>query len=273
MQIPYDTIETEVDNHVLTVWLNRPEKHNAFNDQMIGELTTCFTKICKEQAIRLVILRGRGKTFCAGADLNYMKSIAAFGYDENHQDARLLANLFETIYKCKLPTLAVVHGAAFGGANGLLAACDVVIAGENTTFAFSEVKIGIAAATIGPFVLKRTGEFKGKEWMMTGKRFKATEAAEGGLVNKVVPDDEIDEAVEAYVKEFRSAAPCAVRYTKEMINFISGEADSDITAYTADLIARLRASEEGQEGMAAFLEKRKPGWVKESGESRKTRNL
>jgi methylglutaconyl-CoA hydratase len=263
MQTSYETLDIQRSNQVLTVWLNRPEKHNAFNDQMIGELTTCFTEVGKEKGIRLVVLRGKGKTFCAGADLNYMKSIAAFGHDENYRDARALANLFETIYKCRVPTMAVVQGAAFGGANGLLAACDIVVAGEQTTFAFSEVKIGIAAATIGPFVLRRTGEFKGKEWMMTGKRFKAPEAAKGGLVNTVVPDEEIDATVNTYIKEFQSAAPCAVRYTKEMINFITGEAASDITAYTADLIARLRASEEGQEGMAAFLEKRKPGWVEE----------
>ena len=174
------------DGYQLTIWLNRPEVHNAMNDMMIAELTDAFIEIYALNDIRVVILRGKGKSFCAGADLNYMKGIAGFGHDENVKDGKRLADLFYTIYKCPFPSVAVVHGSAFGGANGLLAACDIVIAEENTTFAFSEVKLGIAPATISPFVIKRIGEFGAKELMMTGKRFKGKEAEKWHLVNQEI---------------------------------------------------------------------------------------
>jgi methylglutaconyl-CoA hydratase len=257
----YKTIEFEIDNTVATIYLNRPELHNAFNDIMISELTDCFVKVGKLENIRVVILRGKGKSFCAGADLNYMKGIAQFGYKENFEDGKRLANLFDTVYKCPKPTIAVVHGAAFGGANGLLAACDIVIADEDTTFAFSEVKIGISPATIGPYVLKRIGEFAGKELMMTGKRFKGKEAEKFGLVNKSVKDGKMETVLKEYIKQFMTSAPKAVEATKEMINKIVGNKLTDPMEYTADLIAQLRAADEGQQGMAAFLEKRRPGWV------------
>ncbi len=260
MNEKYLTIELERQEALVTLWLNRPEKHNAFDDTMIAELTAAFREVAALEAIRLVILRGRGKSFCAGADLNYMKGVAAFGYQENFEDARKLAGLFEAVYSCPLPTLGVAHGAVFGGANGLLAACDVVVADEGTTFAFSEVKIGVAPATIGPFVLKRTGEFRGKELMMTGRRFKGREAERYGLVNRAVPGEELKDAVDSFVMEFMTAAPGAVRSTKEMIVEVMNGEGNDISEYTADLIARLRASEEGQEGMAAFLGKRRPNW-------------
>ena len=258
----YQTIEFELKDNLGIVWLNRPEKHNAFNEIMIAELTDCFNSIKGLDNIRMIILRGKGKSFCAGADLNYMKGISAFGYEENFNDGKKLAWLFETIYRCPKPTLAVIHGAAFGGANGLLAACDIVIAEENTTFAFSEVKIGIAPATIGPYVLKRTGEFAGKDLMMTGRRFKGLEAEKAGLVNRAVNVDVLEEVLEEYIKEIMSAAPKAVMATKEMIYKVINEDELKTTDFTADLIAQLRASDEGQEGMAAFLEKRKPNWVK-----------
>jgi len=256
----YQTLEFNKTEAITAIRLNRPDIHNAFNDVMIAELTDCFLEIEKLEDIRLVILRGNGKSFCAGADLNYMKGIAKFGYKENYEDAKKLAKLFETVYNCSKPTLALVHGACFGGANGLIAACDIVIAEENTKFAFSEVKLGIAPATIGPYVLKRTGEFSGKELMMTGRRFNGKEAEKAGLVNRCVNENELEEVVEKYSKEFKSAAPGAVNATKEMIMKVMNENGEEITDYTADLIAGLRASEEGQEGMAAFLEKRKAGW-------------
>ena len=258
----YQTIEYEEKESIFTIFLNRPEVHNAFNDIVISELTSCFEEVGKMENVRVVVLRGRGKSFCAGADLNYMKGIAQFGYRENFEDGKRLANLFETVYSCPKPTIAVVHGAAFGGANGLLAACDIVIAEENTTFAFSEVKIGISPATIGPYVLKRIGEYGGKELMMTGKRFKGKEAEKFGLVNKSVSNSELETVFEEYIKQFMTAAPKAVEATKEMINKIVENKLENPMEYTADLIAKLRAADEGQEGMAAFLEKRRPGWVK-----------
>ena len=259
-----NTITLQKEEGIFTITLNRPEVHNAMNDLMISELTNAFSEAGKQEDVRLVVLRGNGKSFCAGADLNYMKSIAGYGYEENEKDALKLAGLFKAVYDCPVPTLAVVHGAAFGGANGLLAACDIVIAEENTTFAFSEVKLGIAPATIAPFVIKRIGEYGAKELMMTGKRFKAPEAEKWHLVNQVAAEEELEEVLEKYIKEFMSAAPGAVKATTELIRKVteSGEVNREIINYTAGKIAELRASEEGQEGMAAFLEKRKAGWVK-----------
>jgi len=260
----YYTISVSYEKGVLTITLNRPEIRNAMNDLMIGELTAAFEEAGRPDDIRLVILRGSGKSFCAGADLNYMKSIAKFGYEENEKDAQKLAALFKTIYDCPVPTLAVVHGAAFGGANGLLASCDIVVAEVKTTFSFSEVKLGIAPATIAPFVMKRIGETGAKELMMTGRRFKAPEAEKWHLVNQVAAEDELDDVVEKYIKEFMSSAPGAVKATGELIKKVSesGEISKELIDYTAGKIAELRASEEGQEGMAAFLEKRKAKWVK-----------
>jgi len=257
----YQTILIEKNNQLFTVWLNRPELHNAMNDVMIAELTDAFNSLPKQEDIRVVILRGKGKSFCAGADLNYMKSIANYGFEENEKDGRKLFSLFMAIYDCPIPTIAVVHGSAFGGANGLLAACDIVVAEKNTTFAFSEVKLGIAPATISPFVIKRIGEYGAKELMMTGKRFKSLEAEKWHLINHTVEEEEIEKTLTYLTKQLLSSAPDAVRQTKEMIDKVLGEEIHNTVDYTAKKIAKLRASKEGQEGMASFLEKRKPYWV------------
>jgi len=263
MKTSYSTIKITIEGVVAKIVLNRPEVHNALNDTMISELTGAFENVAEEKNIRLVVLMGEGKSFCAGADLNYMKSIAGYGFEENVKDGKKLAALFRTVYDCPLPTVAVVHGAAFGGANGLLAACDIVIAEENTKFAFSEVKLGIAPATISPFVVKRIGEFGAKELMLTGKRFSAEEAEKWHLVNRVAPKQDLENVLNEYFKEFGSAAPGAVKTSKAMITKVITDNNLDsVTNEMAELIAKLRASEEGQEGMAAFLEKRKPGWSK-----------
>ncbi|MCF6341356.1 MAG: enoyl-CoA hydratase-related protein [Bacteroidales bacterium] len=257
----YEAITIE-QGIVTMVSLNRPEVHNAINDVMIAELTRAFREIPKDKSVRLIVLRGNGKSFCAGADLNYMKSIAGFGFEENVKDAKKLAALFQTVYDCPLPTLAVIHGAAYGGANGLLAACDMVVAEENTNFAFSEVKLGIAPATISPFVIRRIGEFGAKELMMTGKRFKGKEAEKWHLVNLAVAEFKLDEEVNCLIKQILGSGPEAVKTTKKLIEKVVDEKTPDDTIeYTTKLIAELRASAEGQEGMAAFLEKRKPKWV------------
>ncbi len=259
MKEVYNTILIRKEENIVTVTMNRPEVHNAMNAQMIAELTEVFQNF-NDDAIRAVVLRGNGKSFCAGADLNYMKEIATFGYDENKADSLKLARLFQSIYDCPFPTIAVVHGAAFGGANGLLAACDIVIAEENTTFAFSEVKLGIAPATIAPFVMKRIGEFGAKELMITGKRFKGQEALKWHLVNNAVPENELENTLNTLLDELKRNAPGAVRATKNLIRTIVDNEQNDMLTYTASLIAELRAAEEGQEGMAAFLEKRKAKW-------------
>ena len=255
----YNTISVNTENRVVWISLNRPDVHNAMNAEMIAELTNCFSSLSEKTEYRAVVLSGNGKSFCAGADLNYMKSIAAFGFEENVNDAKKLASLFKSIYDCKIPTIALVHGAVFGGANGLISACDIVVAEENSTFAFSEVKLGIAPATIGPFVINRIGEFGAKELMLTGKRFKAEEAKRWNLVNHIFKQGE-DKPLKNILKEFDTAAPEAVRATKQLIKEIQSDETDDVFNYTAKLIAKLRASEEGQEGMAAFLEKRKPNY-------------
>lgn len=261
----YQIIVVEQNRSVLTIRLNRPEVHNAMNKEMIRELTEVFRQLTKKAELpRVVVLRGNGKSFCAGADLNYMKGIAGFGFTENHKDGEALAALFRSIYECPAPTLAVVHGSAFGGANGLLAACDMAIATENTRFAFSEVKLGIAPATIAPFVIKRIGEFGAKELMLTGKLFNGKEAEKWHLINHAVKKEKLEEKLQEILNDLLAAAPGAVGQTKNLIQKIVGDSNLDENIeFTARLIATLRASEEGQEGMAAFLEKRKAKWAKQ----------
>ncbi|MEJ2594582.1 MAG: enoyl-CoA hydratase-related protein [bacterium] len=254
-------IQIEEDK-VTTIWLNRPDVRNAMDEQMITELTTAFHDAGDNQNVRAIILRGRGKSFCAGADLNYMKSIAEFGFDENVKDAQKLAALFQTVYLCPVPTIAMVHGAAFGGANGLLAACDIVIAEENTKFAFSEVKLGIAPATISPFVIRRIGEYGARELMVTGKRFNAREALKWKLVNHVTEESTFEQMMEEIVQHILSAGPVAVRETKQLIRQVDASNPvEELMKHTAQMIARLRGSAEGREGMSSFLEKRKPKWM------------
>lgn len=262
MKKEFTTIAIE-EGIVTTIWLNRPELHNAMDNVMIAELTEAFQFLGNSKSVRVLVLRGKGKSFCAGADLNYMKSIAAYGFEENVKDGKKLAALFQAIYDCPLPTVAVVHGAAFGGANGLLASCDIVIANEKTTLAFSEVKLGITPATIAPFVIKRIGEFGAKELMMTGKRFKANEAKKWKLVNHAVGEELIEETLSGTVRQLLGSAPNAVKETKDLIRevVVSSGITEGLIEMTASKIAELRASEEGQEGMAAFLEKRKANWV------------
>lgn len=254
----FKSIIIEEIDKVKIIWLNRPDVHNAMNAQMIEELTFAFSSI--EDQTRAIVLRGKGKSFCAGADLNYMKEIASFSIDENFRDSLELAKLFESIYTCSCPTIAVVHGSAFGGANGLLASCDIVLAEESTNFAFSEVKLGIAPATIAPFVIKRIGEFGAKELMITGKRFKAKEALKWNLINSSLPEIDLDNALHNLIKEIKSNGPKAVLATKNLIHSIIREVSEETLKYTAQIIAELRGSSEGQEGMASFLEKRKPNW-------------
>ncbi len=259
MKKVYNTILVSEEESIVIITMNRPEVHNAMNALMIAELTEAYQNL-GDEGIRAVVLRGNGKSFCAGADLNYMKEIASFGYDDNKADSLKLARLFQSIYDCPYPTIAVVHGAAFGGANGLLAACDIVVAEENTTFAFSEVKLGIAPATIAPFVIKRIGEFGAKELMITGKRFKGQEALRCRLINSAVPEAELEKTLNTLLEELKRNAPGAVRATKNLIRTVVENKQNDMITYTASLIAELRAAEEGQEGMAAFLEKRKAKW-------------
>jgi methylglutaconyl-CoA hydratase len=258
----FQTIEFEQKGDLGIVWLNRPEIHNAFNEVMIAELITAFEAINEMKEIRVVILRGRGKSFCAGADLNWMRGVAGYSYEQNYKESLNLSKCFYTIYTCKKPTIAMVHGAAIGGANGLLSSCDFAYADENTTFSLSEVKIGIIPACISPYVIKRVGEYSAKELMITGKRIKGPEAEYHRLVNKSLPPDELEQYVNGIIDMLRTSGPVAMTQCKSLIYNISNkETLEEALESTARMIAEIRQSAEGQEGMAAFLEKRKPGWV------------
>jgi len=259
----FNNIEFELQDQVGTIWLNRPDKHNAMNAEMISEIIDCFELLNDDAEVRVILLKGRGKSFCAGADLNYMKGIAEFGFKENYEDSLRLAKCFNVIYTCKKPTIAVVQGAAIGGANGLLAACDYVFCTDDAKFAFSEVKLGIAPATISLYVLKRIGEFRARDLMLSGRRFTGIEAAQYQLANAAHPENEIEENTNKMVQFLLSSGPNAITACKELIYNISNKYDFESAIdYSARVIAELRASGEGQEGMASFLEKRKPNWVK-----------
>lgn len=259
----YDTIEFEVKNGIGTLWLNRPEVRNAFNNHMIRDIIDCLESIEHDPEILALVIRGRGKTFCAGADIHWMKSFSKRSYEEDYQENMHLARCFYMLYTFSKPTIAIAHGASFGGGNGLLAACDIAYCAENTTFAFSEVKIGIIPATISPYIIKRTGEFNARELMLSGKRFGCQEAYAKGLINHIYPEQALEEALEQLFIELRTNSPQAMASTKELIFTICKSSNFNETIdYTARMIADARASEQGQEGMAAFLEKRKPSWVK-----------
>jgi len=259
----YNTIACESKNQVTTIWLNRPEVHNAFNELMISELINCFESINGKEEVRVVLLRGKGKSFCAGADLNWMKDVTSYVYEENLKESLRLSHCFYSIYTCNKPTVAVVHGAAIGGANGLLAACDMAFCEENTTFSLSEVKIGVIPACISPYIVKRVGEFGARELMLTGRRIKGREAEKIKLINQSLPIDELEKQVTSVINLLLTSGPSAMSQCKKLIFDVSNTLSlEEALEYTARMIAEIRASEEGQEGMQAFLKKRTPGWVK-----------
>jgi methylglutaconyl-CoA hydratase len=258
----FSTIEFDQQADLGIIWLNRPDIHNAFNEVMIQELIDCFEAVNKMEDIRIVILRGRGKSFCAGADLNWMRGVANYSFEQNFKESLNLSKCFFTIYTCKKPTIAVVHGAAIGGANGLLASCDFAYADDNTTFSLSEVKIGVVPACISPYVTKRVGEYGSRELMLTGRRIKGKEAEHFRLVNKSLPAEELETYLSYVVDLLRTSGPKAMSQCKNLIyNICNMETLEQAMESTARMIAQMRASDEGQEGMAAFLEKRKPKWT------------
>ena len=245
-------------------WINldRPEVRNALNAELIHELTEVFDWLNSRDDIRVIILKGNGKAFCAGADLEYMKAMAGFSYNQNLADAQNLSKLFQTIYFCNKAVIVDVHGACIGGANGIIAAADIVIAEKETKFAFSEVRLGITPATISPFVVQKIGNTAAKELMLTGRRFTADEAKAFHLVNVVVSEAEMIDAERQYIEHFLHASPDAIAECKNLLRMVSGTDDrfNPIYMQTSVAIANQRISKAGQEGMAAFFEKRKPNW-------------
>ncbi|MBU1625735.1 enoyl-CoA hydratase/isomerase family protein [bacterium] len=255
------TIEIIRDGKILRIFLNRPDLHNAFNDVMIGELKSAYDDAAKDDALRIVILSGRGKSFCAGADLNWMRNQINFIFDENLNDALKLADLMYTIYHFPKPTIGRINGTTIGGGTGLAAVNDIVIASKDAKFSLSEVKIGLVPACISPYVLKRMGEKNCREYFITGERLAAEKAKVTGLVNEVVEPENLDDMVDSYVKRILSSGPNAISVCKELVENVPAMSIENAKAYTAEVIAKLRVSDEGQEGMAAFFEKRKPLWA------------
>ena len=245
-------------------WINldRPEVRNALNAELIHELTEVFEWLNSRDDIRVVILKGNGKAFCAGADLEYMKAMAGFSYNQNIADAEKLSKLFQTIYFCNKAVIVDVHGACIGGANGIVAAADIVIAEKETKFAFTEVRLGLTPATISPFVVGRIGNTAAKELMLTGRRFTADEAKEFRLVNVVVDEAEMIDTERQYIEHFLQASPDAIAECKNLLRMVSGTDDryNPVFMQTSVAIANQRVSKAGQEGMKAFFEKRKPEW-------------
>jgi methylglutaconyl-CoA hydratase len=243
--------------------MNRPDSHNALNADLIEALTRCFEELAEDQETRVVVLSGEGRSFCAGADIGYMRETVGLSYEENLEDARRLAMMFWTIDECPKPVVAKVLGAAMGGGAGLLAVADVVVADSEARFAFSEVRLGIGPVTIAPFVVRKIGTSHARSLFLTGERFGAERAREIGLVHRVVSRDGLDEAVEEKVGELLEGGPVAQATIKGLLRRLETTEPMEAPGLTARVISELRTGEEGQEGLAAFLEKREPGWRRE----------
>jgi methylglutaconyl-CoA hydratase len=257
----YETISVESAGRIGRIWLDRPQVHNAFNAVMIRELRGALAALRDDARVRVVVLSGRGRSFCAGADLNWMREIVRYSYEQNLEESTALADFLFELYAFPKPTIARVAGAAIGGGAGFLSACDIVVAEEGTQFGLSEVKIGLVPACIAPYVVRRTGEGRARRYFLTGERFGAGRAAEIGLADDVAPAGGLDAKVDAIAALLLSSGPEALAKCKELLRRVPGMDFAEAKAYTAEMIAHLRVSPEGQEGMAAFLEKRKPKWT------------
>jgi methylglutaconyl-CoA hydratase len=261
--MPYQFLATRREGPVEYLTLNRPDVRNAFNEQVIGELTQWASDIPDEivgTGLRAIVLSGAGKVFSGGADAAWLLKTARYTEEENLRDAAATAHMFSALDQLPVPLVARVHGAALGGGCGLAAVCDIVIADEQTTFGFTEVKLGILPAVISPFVLAKIGRSAARELFLTGARFSAARAKEIGLVHGVVAVDGLDAAVDAYVREILTAGPEAIAAAKALISKVWDYPNDEVEPLTAHAIASRRVSAEGQEGLKAFLERRKPTW-------------
>ncbi|MEA2030668.1 MAG: enoyl-CoA hydratase-related protein [candidate division Zixibacteria bacterium] len=255
------TIKYEKKDKKALVTFNRPKIHNAFNSTVLYEMAEVFNDINSDDDIRVVLLTGAGKSFSAGADLNWMRGVINQSFDENLAESNVLSDLFYSIYSCKRPVIGRINGAAIGGGTGFVAVCDIAIAARSAVFSFSEVKIGVVPACISPYVIKKIGEGKTRELFITGERMNGDRAYEVGLVNRVVDDDQLDTEVDKLIKWILTSGPEAVAMAKKLISEVPGMLPERFKPYTAEMIAGLRVSDEGQEGMDAFLNKRKPRWA------------
>ena len=262
------TVLVEVDNRgVATVTLNRPEKHNAFDDSVIAELTKAFQDINQMSHARVLVLASNGKSFSAGADLAWMKRMASYSYEENLADAEALAEMLRTLNFMSIPTIAKVQGAAFGGAVGLVACCDMAVASDRASFCLSEVKLGLIPATISPYVVDAIGARASRRYFQTAERFSAEQAKDLGLVSEIADMEQLNDQVEALIGALLSNGPVAMAAAKQLVfdvqNFAPTEQalNNPLIKDTSERIAAIRVSEEGQEGLTAFFDKRKAAWL------------
>lgn len=253
----------EIDSRgIASITLDRPGQHNAFDDRMIAELIAMLNRLALDQTVRIVVLRATGKSFSAGADLNWMRRMADYDNKQNHADAMQLAELMSCLNGLPRPTIARVQGAAFGGGVGLVACCDIALASVQALFSLSEVRLGLIPAVISPYVVRAIGERASRRYMLSAERFDAAEALRLGLVHEVVAEAELDPRLEALIETLLAAGPSAQAAAKDLVLAVAGRPiEANLIEDTAGRISAIRASDEGREGLAAFLEKRKPAWV------------
>jgi methylglutaconyl-CoA hydratase len=258
-----EPVQLNVEEAVAVVRLERPEVHNAFNQDVIDRLAEVFTELAHVPEVRAVILTGAGKSFCAGADLQWMQQVAAYDDAANLDDARKLARMFEAVARCPKPVIGRVHGPAMGGGMGLVATCDMVVAARGARFAFTEARLGLAPAVIAPFVLAKIGPGAARELFLTGRQFNAEEAMRLGLVHRIADEDKLDAEIRNVLAELLLCGPAAQAACKDLIRQVSGKHAAEARDYTARMIAGLRGAPEGRAGMEAFLARRKAPWLQE----------
>lgn len=258
----FTTLEIELQGPVATIWMNRPELHNAFDEILIAELTAACVALDEDSDVRVVVLGGRGKSFSAGADLNWMRRAANNGLDDNLNDARALARMLRTLAEMNKPTIARVQGAALGGGMGLAAACDIAVASTKAVFATSEVRFGIIPSAISPYVLRAIGARQATRYFQSAERIDAVRAREIGLVHETVEAEALDARIQEIASALLQGGPLAQAAAKDLIRAVDGESINDnLVEETAHRIAHLRATPEAREGIAAFLEKRTAAWI------------
>ena len=256
------TLDVQRSGPVARVFLNRPDVRNAFNDGVIAELTQTFAALGADTTLRCIVLGGHGKAFCAGADLNWMRAMADYSWDQNRADAQALADMLWAIHSCPVPVIGRVHGDCYAGGVGLAAVCDVLVASEAANFCLSEAKLGLLPATIGPYVVKALGERASQRYFLTAERFSAVEAHRLGFVHELCAPDQIDERVQALVTALVTNGPAAVKACKQLVQDVAARPiTADLRDDTARRIADIRSSAEGKEGVSAFLQKRSPNWL------------
>jgi len=257
-------LEIHIARRVAVVWLAREKVRNAFNETLIAELASTFVRLGADDGVRAIVLAARGPAFCAGADLDWMRRMAGYSFDENRADARALADMLRTIHECPKPTIARVHGDAYAGGMGLVAACDIAVAASTANFCLSETRLGLIPATISPYVIRAMGEQAARRYALTAERFDAAEALRLGFVHAVVPADGLDTRIEEVLAALMQTSGSAVSEAKRLVREVAGRPiDEALLADTAERIATARASDDGREGVRAFLDKRKPRWVTE----------